>query len=149
MSKGAEMAGPFPDAENDLIEAEECFLADVVNDIAWLMDDSGITQRALAERLGISEQRISRIFSQNGRNLQARTIARIYHVLKQEPRLTCNRLDQLRADLDRRYGVTVDEWERRNSTWQNVVRLEHKSIRFRSEKTVGTDPLEPCNNQAA
>jgi len=149
MNKEAETAGPLPDAEYDLIAAEECFLADVVNDIAWLMDDGDVTQRALAERLGISEQRVSRIFSQNGRNLQARSIARIYHVLGQEPRLTCSRLDQLRADLDRHYGVTIEEWERRNSTWQNVVRLNHKSTWFRAGEAVVTDPFESCNDQAA
>lgn len=61
--------------------AENAFVHDVQIAIETAMDAGGISQAALAKLMGVSEARVSHILSSNGRNLQARSIARIAHVL--------------------------------------------------------------------
>jgi transcriptional regulator with XRE-family HTH domain len=48
------------------------------------MQKHGVTNKELAERLGMSPARVSQIFSSNGQNLTLKTIARIQYALGEE-----------------------------------------------------------------
>lgn len=48
------------------------------------MNRSGVTNKELAERLGMSPARVSQVFSSNGPNLTLKTIARIAHALGED-----------------------------------------------------------------
>jgi transcriptional regulator with XRE-family HTH domain len=65
----------------DALLAENAFIHDVQIAIEAAMDAHAMTQADLATLLNVSEARVSHILSANGRNLQARTIARIAHAL--------------------------------------------------------------------
>lgn len=61
--------------------AETAFIHDIQLAVEAAMDARGLSQADLAKLLGVSAARVSHILSSNGRNLQARSIARIAHVL--------------------------------------------------------------------
>jgi transcriptional regulator with XRE-family HTH domain len=69
------------DVEYERLVAENVFINDIQREIEEALDFTGTTQAELARRLGVSEARISQILSDNGANLQARTIARIAHAV--------------------------------------------------------------------
>jgi transcriptional regulator with XRE-family HTH domain len=70
------------DKDFDGLLAENRFVTDIQFVIEKALDEAGMSQADLARALGISEPRVSQILSGNGKNLQARTIARIAFVLK-------------------------------------------------------------------
>lgn len=70
------------DKEYATLVAENGFVTDLQLVIERAMEEKGMSQADLARALNISEARVSQILGGNGKNLQARTIARIAHVLK-------------------------------------------------------------------
>lgn len=48
------------------------------------MNRKGVTNKELAERLGMTPARVSQVFSSNGPNLTLKTIARIAHALGED-----------------------------------------------------------------
>lgn len=69
------------DSEYESLVAENEFVTDVQLAIERAMKDKKMSQVQLARALDVSEARVSQILSSNGKNLQARTIARIAHIL--------------------------------------------------------------------
>jgi transcriptional regulator with XRE-family HTH domain len=69
------------DKNYDVLLAENGFITDIQLAIETVMSVKGISQAELAKRMGISDARVSQILSDNGANLEARTIARIGHAL--------------------------------------------------------------------
>ncbi len=69
------------DKEYDTLVAENRFITDIQMAIECAMKEKNMSQAQIARALSISEARVSQILSGNGKNLQARTIARIAHVL--------------------------------------------------------------------
>jgi transcriptional regulator with XRE-family HTH domain len=69
------------DKEYDTLVAENRFVTDIQMEIERAMEDQNISQAELARALEISEARVSQVLAGNGKNLQARTIARIAHIL--------------------------------------------------------------------
>ncbi|MGZ8362880.1 MAG: helix-turn-helix transcriptional regulator [Caulobacteraceae bacterium] len=69
------------DENYEALVAENSFISDLQIAIEEALVASGVTQSELANRLGVSEARISKILSGNGTNLQTRTIARIAYAL--------------------------------------------------------------------
>lgn len=67
---------PQNDAERE-IAAIEALSVSVQLAIQKAMMDQGISQKALAERLGISPARVSQILSSHGSNLTIKTLGRI------------------------------------------------------------------------
>ncbi len=65
----------------DALFAESSFITEIQLAIEAALDQKGLTQADLARILDVSEARVSQILGGNGRNLQARTIARIAHAL--------------------------------------------------------------------
>jgi transcriptional regulator with XRE-family HTH domain len=66
--------------EGRLLEAEEYLLATVAFVLADAMERSGLTQYQLAERLGVSEARVSQLLNAVG-NPTVRTLARVADAL--------------------------------------------------------------------
>ena len=65
----------------EVLLAENAFVSDVQLAIESALAEAHMTQASLARHLGISEARVSQMLSGNGKNLQARTIARVAHAL--------------------------------------------------------------------
>jgi transcriptional regulator with XRE-family HTH domain len=74
--------------DSDAIIAEDTLIADVQFAIHNLMEAKGMSRADLARALKVSDARISQIFHDNPKNLTLRTLARIFHVLGEEPQLT-------------------------------------------------------------
>lgn len=105
--------------EYDGIRAEVSFITDLQLEIEAAMDRNGLTQGALAKKLGVSEARVSQILSENGANLEARTIAKIAHRLGMKARI---RFEELEATDARRTDRTTSlaQWSREHpaSNWR-------------------------------
>lgn len=73
--------GVSGDAEYEALVAENSFVSAIQLAIESSLKTYEMSQAELARRLGVSEARVSQILSSNGKNLQARTVARIAHAL--------------------------------------------------------------------
>jgi len=80
---------------DDMISAEEALIADVQFVIHNLMQDRSLSRADLARELGVSQARVTQMFSDSAKNLTLRTLARVFRVLGQECRVTCDRWDAL------------------------------------------------------
>lgn len=100
--------------EYDGIHAEVSFITDLQLEIEAAMDRNGLTQGALAKKLGVSEARVSQILSQNGANLEARTIAKIAYRLGMKASI---RFSDLEATDGRRTNRTTSlaQWSREHT----------------------------------
>jgi transcriptional regulator with XRE-family HTH domain len=72
------------DKNYDVLLAENRFVSEVQLVIERTMEEMNFSQADLARALDVTEARVSQILASNGKNLQARTIARIAHVLGME-----------------------------------------------------------------
>lgn len=106
----------------DVVRAEVTFVTDLQLEIEAALDRQGLTQRDLAKALGVSEGRISQILSENGANLEARTIAKIAHALGMEAKLKFWPNDvETKSASD---AVCLAEWTRAHgqaSAWARSV----------------------------
>ncbi|HWA91820.1 MAG TPA: helix-turn-helix transcriptional regulator [Rhizomicrobium sp.] len=75
------------DKDYDVLLVENRFISDVQLVIERALEAQSVTQAELARRLDVSEARVSQMLADNGKNLQARTIARIARVLGLEARI--------------------------------------------------------------
>lgn len=80
-------------ARDAMIYAEEALIVEVQTAIHTLMVDRKMNRTALAEKLGVSPARVSQMFSDSAKNLTLRTVARVFHLLGEECRVTCDRLE--------------------------------------------------------
>ena len=69
------------DKEYDVLVSENRFVTGIQLEIERALEMRAMTQADLARALDVSEARVSQILAGNGKNLRARTIARIAHVL--------------------------------------------------------------------
>ncbi len=83
MAINKELLGPRSEGEKEAF-AIEALVFSVQIALQKAMQKHGVTNKELAERLGMSPARISQIFSSNGPNLTLKTIARIQHALGEE-----------------------------------------------------------------
>lgn len=70
----------------DRVFARERFRAQLQAALHNLMGAKGVSQRELADRLGVSEARVSQMFSSAG-NLTVRTVGEVFHALGCNPRV--------------------------------------------------------------
>lgn len=73
--------GTAGDLEYAALVAENTFINRIQLEIERVMSERRLKQTDLARLLGVSEARVSQILGGNGKNLQARTIAKIAFVL--------------------------------------------------------------------
>jgi transcriptional regulator with XRE-family HTH domain len=78
----------------DMVIAADKLIADTQFAIHNLMEAKDVSRRELARALDVSEPRISQLFHDTT-NLTLRTIARIFHVLGEDARITSRTLDRL------------------------------------------------------
>jgi transcriptional regulator with XRE-family HTH domain len=80
---------------HELAGAEESFIAEAQFVLHNLLNAKGVSRKELAKRLGVSAPRVSQMFSDNARNLTLRSLARVFHVLGEEPQITSATLAKL------------------------------------------------------
>jgi len=68
-------------ASYDALYAEEAAIARAQALICWVMDQNEVSQRALADRLSISEAAISKMLGSTPENLSVRRLARVLYAL--------------------------------------------------------------------
>jgi DNA-binding Xre family transcriptional regulator len=90
-----EMAHATP--QDEMIAAEEAVIADAQFVIHNLMADAGVSRADLARELGVSQARVTQMFSDEANNLTLRTLGRVFRVLGQECRITCDRWEAILA----------------------------------------------------
>ncbi len=83
MAINKELLGPQSEGEKEAF-AIEALVFSVQIALQKAMQKNGVTNKELAERLGMSPARVSQVFSSNGPNLTLKTIARIQHALGEE-----------------------------------------------------------------
>src|SRR5258708_5708187 len=86
---------PHAITHDEMISAEESLIADVQVVIHNLMEDSNVSRADLARALGVSDARVSQMFSDHAPNLTLRTIARVFRVLGDECRFTSERWEAI------------------------------------------------------
>lgn len=94
---------------DEMISAEESLIADVQVVIHNLMLERRISRADLARALGVSDARVSQMFSDAAPNLTLRTIARVFRVLGEECRFTSDRWEEI-------LGVARESEEAANSS---------------------------------
>ena len=110
------------DTEN-MIFAEEALIVDAQTAINTLMVELGVSRAELAERLGVSQARVSQMFSDNAKNLTLRTLARVFHALGDHCRITS---DQLEPILGSTKSAEIVEREESGAHFGSVFELvEH------------------------
>lgn len=116
----------------EAIRAEVNFITDLQLEIEAAMDVQGLTQAKLAKLLEVSEARVSQMLSDNGANLEARTIAKIAHRLGMKAHIC---FDEPEARPARKDGPTVcmAQWVRDNAgsgsklSWGRAIASEDGS----------------------
>ena len=87
-------ASELTEQETASIEAQEMFVVQAQVKINRLMREHNVSQAELARRMGVSEARVSSMFS-NDKNFTLRTIGRILHAIGEEAALaTMRELEQ-------------------------------------------------------
>lgn len=97
-----ELLRPQGDHELELDRIDSLVLSAQIA-IQKAMAVNGVSQRELAERLGVSSARVSQIVAGNGSNLTLRTIGRIAHALDEQFDLIPRR-EAVRIARSRRAG---------------------------------------------
>lgn len=82
MAINMELLGPQAGEEEDF--AIEALVFSVQVALQRAMNRKGVTNKMLAEKLGMSPARVSQIFATKGPNLTVKTIARIAHALGED-----------------------------------------------------------------
>lgn len=121
-----------PGEDYEAIRAEVGFITDLQLEIEAAMDKQGLTQAKLAKLLNVSEARVSQMLSDNGANLEARTIAKIAHRLGMKAHI---RFDAPEAQVARKNGPTVcmAQWVRDQagsggkSSWGRAIASDDES----------------------
>jgi len=72
---------PIDDSAYEVLLAEEELILHAQMMIQGVLNDTGISQKALAERMGVGESYVSQMLGLSARNLTLRTIARVMHAL--------------------------------------------------------------------
>ena len=72
----------MPDEADQVAYAEERVVAVLTDAIADIMEQEGVSRSQLADKLGVTKGRVSRMLS--GANLTVRTYGRILHALNRE-----------------------------------------------------------------
>jgi len=109
------------DAKKARIFAEEGFIADTQFAIHNLLEDKKMNRADLAKALDVSEARVSQMFSDEAKNLTLRTIARIFHVLGEEVRISSPRLDQIFYGGDAAFSAAQKEWKKEPNEMMGAV----------------------------
>ncbi len=119
------------DKQYQMLVAENRFVSDIQVAIEQSLKLKGISQADLARALDISEARVSQLLASNGKNLQARTIARIAHVLGMRAIIDFNSPSDAVAKSNSRVTGDFADWirsiqETKRPTWDTACNDDHE-----------------------
>lgn len=119
MAINKDLLGPQHQGEEEAF-AIEALVFSVQIALQKAMQKHGVTNKVLAERLGMSPARVSQIFSSNGPNLTLRTIARIQHALGEEFEfLSMSDVQAPKPKMDLK-SFTVLSFDKPSLVWREV-----------------------------
>ncbi len=119
MAINKDLLGPQHKGEEETF-AIEALVFSVQIALQKAMQKHGVSNKVLAERLGMSPARVSQIFSSNGPNLTLRTIARIQHALGEEFEfLSKSDVQTPKPKMDLK-SFTVLSFDKPNLVWREV-----------------------------
>src|SRR5262245_52992558 len=116
MTKNGALEKYVRTADEELKFAEETAMAQTALAVADLLANTNMTQRALAERVGVSEARISQILCANS-NPTVRTMARIGYAMGRRMVIEFKRPPMVREEpkpWPRRLRSVPTQWESTN-----------------------------------
>lgn len=132
MSANWDFLEPQDDAERIDIAAESLAVS-VQLAVQKAMVRGGMSQKTLAERLGVSTARVSQILSDHGRNLTLKTLGRIAHALGEDFEFVAlHDLRELKARAKAKGGelrvppALVIAYERDDNPWKDMTANENK-----------------------
>lgn len=132
MSANWDFLEPLNDAERIDIAAESLAVS-VQLAVQKAMVRGGMSQKTLAERLGVSTARVSQILSDHGRNLTLKTLGRIAHALGEDFEFVALRdLRELKARAKAKGGelrvspALVIAYERDDNPWKDMTANQNK-----------------------
>lgn len=120
MAINKELLGPRHEGEEEAF-AIEALVFSVQIALQKAMQKHGVSNKALAERLGMTPARVSQIFSSNGPNLTLKTIARIQHALGEDFEFLSRSDIQVPKPKMAFKPFTVIPFERPNLVWREVA----------------------------
>src|SRR3954466_4496948 len=125
------------------LKAEPKFLLAVQSELQRIMNNKGLKYRDLARRLGVSEARVSQMFSDQARNLTIRTIAKVFFKLDEEPIvITSTELELLTSRAEDRRREELNTWSLCWSNGLDIVIAPHATIACELEK-ISASTLKP------
>lgn len=123
---------PLDDAERIEMAAESLAVS-VQLAVQKAMVRGGVSQKGLAERLGVSTARVSQILSAHGRNMTLKTLGRIAHALGEDFEfIALHDLRELKAKVkapvkERRGSPTLAlVFERDDNPWTDMTANQNK-----------------------
>jgi transcriptional regulator with XRE-family HTH domain len=111
--------GPKNKKEEEIF-AIEYFIADVQYAIQKVMNLRRVSRSELAKRLGCSKANITRLLSEDA-NITVETVARIFHALEDEARISSRHLNKIAKIAARR---ATDDHRKREQLWVQMGRDE-------------------------
>lgn len=125
MTNNTDMTAQERDERNyEMMVAEEELILHAQMLIKRAMRERGISQKALAERLGVGASYISQMLGSSARNLTLRTIARVMYVLEQKATVVIDEYEtQETAKSASSSLADLIAGSRPSSVWGNVVSL--------------------------
>ena len=125
MTNNTDMTAQERDERNyEMMVAEEELILHAQMLIKRAMRERGISQKALAERLGVGASYISQMLGSSARNLTLRTIARVMYVLEQKAAVVIDEYEtQETAKSASSSLADLIAGSRPSSVWGNVVSL--------------------------
>lgn len=127
------------DARNyEMMVAEEELILHAQMLIKRAMREQKVSQKVLAERLGVGASYVSQMLGSSARNLTLRTIARVMHVLDQkatvvidEYAVQVDELSESAAEMVSSPMSSLISAQRPSSIWGNVVSLPPRTGKAR------------------
>ncbi len=89
---------PLADSDYELLVAEEELILHAQMLIQRVLNERGMSQKKLAEALGVGESYVSQMLGTSARNLTLRTIARVMKALDARATITLD--DHVEAEID-------------------------------------------------
>lgn len=110
--------------KNEEIFAIDRFIANVQVVMNTLMVERGMSRADLAAKLGVSEARVSQMFKDEPKNFTAKTIARVFFALGEDPEIHCAGLEEIRQ---KRNQPSKREETKAVSSWRHTSRKDASS----------------------
>jgi transcriptional regulator with XRE-family HTH domain len=126
-----------PEAHYELLVAEEDLILEAQMLIQGALNERGLSQKDLAELLGVGQSYVSQMLGLSGRNLTLRTIARVMHALGLTAELraidpleaTAPRATSEEAEAEATAGATRLPAALDSTAWGQVLTLPERTSR--------------------